>query len=201
MGLLQKRPELSAPDFRRHWRETHGTLAAQLPGLRRYHQNHIVERVQRGIEYARGPHDFDGFSEPWFEDLPSMSAAFATEKTKQLAEDEARFIGNLKLITAIQHVVVEPRRGLPLVKRMSTLKRRPDVSSEQFPREWFDVHSTLVKRLPEVRAILRTLFSTERTAVAGLRATRTYRSTASWSYGFRISKALMRDSHPTPARP
>jgi uncharacterized protein (TIGR02118 family) len=151
MGLLQKRPQLSTPDFRRHWREVHGTLAAQLPGLRRYHQNHVVERAQRGIDYARGPRDFDGFSELWFDDVPSMSAAFATEKTKQLAEDEARFIGNLKLVTSIQHVVVEPPRGLSLVKRMSTLKRRPDVSSEQFQREWFDVHSMLVKRLPEVR--------------------------------------------------
>ena len=34
---------------------------------------------------------------------------------------------------------------------MSTLKRRPDVSSEEFQREWFDVHSVLVKRLPEVK--------------------------------------------------
>jgi uncharacterized protein (TIGR02118 family) len=151
MGLLQKRPELSALDFRRHWRDSHGALAAQLPGLRRYHQNHVVERAQRGIDYARGPHDIDGFSELWFDDVPSMSAAFATEKTKELSADEARFIGNLKLITAIQHVVVDPPRALPLVKRMSTLKRCGDVSSEQFLREWFDVHSMLVKRLPEVR--------------------------------------------------
>ena len=59
MGLLQKRPQLSTRDFRRHWREVHGTLAAQLPGLRRYHQNHVVERAQRGIDYARGPRDLD----------------------------------------------------------------------------------------------------------------------------------------------
>ena len=53
----------------------HGPLAAKLPGLRRYHQNHVVDRAQRGITYARGGLDFDGFSELWFDDLPSMQAA------------------------------------------------------------------------------------------------------------------------------
>ena len=92
----------------------HGPLAAKLPGLRRYHQNHVVDREQRGITYARGALDFDGFSELWFDDLPSMQAAFAAEKqVKELGEDEARFIGDLKLITAIQHVVIPKPAGVP----------------------------------------------------------------------------------------
>lgn len=39
-----------------------------------------------------------------------MSAAIATEQVQQLGEDEAQFIGELKLITAIQHVVI-PKPG------------------------------------------------------------------------------------------
>ena len=102
--------------------------------------------------------DFDGFSELWFDDLPSMQAAFAAEKqVKELGEDEARFIGDLKLITAIQHVVIPKPTGVPLIKRMSTLKRRPDVSAEKFKEEWFDVHSVLVKRLPQVKAYTQNL--------------------------------------------
>jgi uncharacterized protein (TIGR02118 family) len=151
MGLLQKRSDLGSQEFRTHWRDSHGPLAARLPGLRRYHQNYVVDREQRGITYARGVEDFDGFSELWFDDLPSMYAAFAAEQTQALGEDEGRFIGELKIITAVQHIVVPKPRDVPLIKRMSTLKRRADVSSEQFKTEWFDVHSFLVKRLPEVK--------------------------------------------------
>jgi len=48
-------------------------------------------------------------------------------------------------------------KGERLIKRMSTLKRRPDVSAEKFQREWFDVHSELVKRLPEVKGYTQNL--------------------------------------------
>ena len=153
MGLLQKRADLEHDEFRKHWRDSHGPLAAKLPGLRRYHQNHVTDREQRGITYVRGTLDFDGFSELWFDDLPSMQAAFAAEKqVKELVADEARLIGDLKLITAIQHVVIPSRPAPDSIKRMSTLKRRPDVSADKFKEEWFDVHSVLVKRLPQVKA-------------------------------------------------
>jgi uncharacterized protein (TIGR02118 family) len=157
MGLIQKRSDIGSDDFRTHWRDSHGPLAAKLPGLRRYHQNHVVDRAQRGISYARGGNDFDGFSELWFDDVPSMLAAFATEDVQLLGKDEDRFIGDLKLITAIQHVVIPKPSGIPLIKRMSTLKRRADVSSEKFKSEWFDVHSFLVKRLPEVKGYTQNL--------------------------------------------
>jgi uncharacterized protein (TIGR02118 family) len=151
MGLLEKRPDIDTNEFRKRWREGHGPVAKKLPGLRRYHQNHVVDRAQRGITYTRGGLDFDGFSELWFDDMPSMRAAFANEgQVKELGEDEARFIGEMKLITAVQHVVIPKPAGVPLIKRMSTLKRRPDVSAEKFKEEWFDVHSVLVKRLPQV---------------------------------------------------
>jgi uncharacterized protein (TIGR02118 family) len=157
MGLLQKRSDLESQDFRKHWRDRHGPLAAKLPGLRRYHQNHVVDRQQRGITYARGGLDFDGFSELWFDDLLSMEAAFASEQVNELGADEARFIDDLKLITAVQHVVIPTPTGTPLIKRMSTLKRRPDVSAEQFKIEWFDIHSVLVKRLPQVKGYTQNL--------------------------------------------
>jgi uncharacterized protein (TIGR02118 family) len=157
MGLLQKKPDLSDAEFRAHWRDVHGPLAAKLPGLRRYHQNHVVDREQRGIVYARGSHDFDGISELWFDDLPSMQRAFSSDLVEEVAADEASFIGDLKLVAAIQHQVVPVPKGARLIKRMSTLKRRPDVSLEEFQHEWFQVHSVLVKRLPEVKGYTQNL--------------------------------------------
>ena len=157
MGLLKVREDLTNDAFRKHWRNTHGPLAAQLPGLHRYHQNHVVDREQRGISYTRGSHDFDGFSQLWFEDIPSMSAAFSTDLVTSLGEDESQFIGDFKLITALQHVVVPKPEGTPLIKRMSTLRRRPDIDSEKFNSEWLDVHSFLVKRLPQVKGYTQNL--------------------------------------------
>ena len=125
MGLLQKKPGLSDAEFRAHWRDVHGPLAAKLPGLRRYHQNHVVDREQRGIDYARGSHDFDGISELWFDDLPSMQRAFSSDLVEEVAADEASFIGDLKLVTAIQHQVVPVPKGARLIKRMSTLNAGP----------------------------------------------------------------------------
>src|SRR5690242_2042104 len=122
MGLLTRKPDLTTEEFRRHWRDRHGPMAAKLPGLRRYHQNHVVDREPRGIDYVRGTHDFDGFSELWFDDVPSMSAAFATEPGQQLGEDEAKFIAEIEIVTAIQHVVLPKPSGVPLIKRKSTLK-------------------------------------------------------------------------------
>jgi uncharacterized protein (TIGR02118 family) len=157
MGLLQKRADIDQQEFRTHWRTGHGALAAKLPGLRRYHQNHIVDRAQRGITYARDGLDFDGFSELWFDDLPAMQAAFAADEVNALADDETRFISGLKLVTAVQHVVIPTPTDVPLIKRMTTLKRRPDVSAEKFQEEWFDVHSVLVKRLPQVKGYTQNL--------------------------------------------
>ena len=131
MGLFQKRSDLDLQEFRRLWREGHGPVASKLKGLRRYHQNHIVSKEQLGITYARGANDFDGISQLWFDDVPSMQRAFSGDYMKTLIEDEARIIGDLKLVSALQHVVIPTPKGVPLLKRMSTLKRRPDVGRLQ----------------------------------------------------------------------
>lgn len=42
---MKRRPDLSPSEFRRHWREVHGPLMAQLPGVY-YQQNHVVDSTQ-----------------------------------------------------------------------------------------------------------------------------------------------------------
>ena len=44
-GLIKKKPDWTGEDFRRYWREHHGALAAELPGLVRYEQNHITDHA------------------------------------------------------------------------------------------------------------------------------------------------------------
>ena len=153
MGLIQKKADWTTNDFRAYWRDKHGPFAARAPNLREYWQNAVTEHLQRGIDFARGPWVFDGFSQLWFDDVAQADDAFKdSEMASALIADEQRFLGKLHIVTASQHVVVrmpdEPRRGA-LLKRISTLKRRPDITEDDFRREWV-AHRDLVQKIPGV---------------------------------------------------
>lgn len=158
-GLLQKHPSWSPEAFRSHWREHHADLAARLPGLRRYEQNHVVDSAQRGFSYPRGPEQLDGFSMLWFDDEQAMKAALASEAGKALVADEHHFIGHLRIVTIDQVEVIAPATDRPLLKRMSLLRRLPDVTPETFRYEWRDEHARLVKRIAGVRGYRQNLIT------------------------------------------
>ena len=153
MGLIRKLPQWTTQEFQDYWRGTHGPLAARAPKLREYWQNAVTDRLQRGIEFARGPWDFDGFSQLWFDHVQQADLAFKDgELAAALIADERHFMDGLHIVTAAQHVVVpvpaEPERGA-LLKRISTLKRRPDITEDVFRREWI-AHRDLVTKMPGV---------------------------------------------------
>ena len=150
MGLLNRRPDWTEAQFHDHWRTHHGALAARLPGLASYVQNHVTDRLQRGIDFKRGPEQLDGVSQLAFADDGAMRAALASAVAPPLAADEAHFIGRLRIVTARQHVVVDPPKAGQALKRMSLLRRRSDVSPEVFAHEWQAVHGPLVRALPGI---------------------------------------------------
>lgn len=150
MGLLNKPSDWTSERFHAHWRGHHGALAARLPGLRSYVQNHVTDSAQRGISFTRGPEQLDGISQLVFEDDAGMRAAIASDVGPLLAADEAHFIGRLRIVTAQQHVVVPPPAPGVALKRMSLLRRRADVSPATFAHEWQAVHGPLVRRMPGI---------------------------------------------------
>lgn len=150
MGLLNKRDDWTSERFRAHWRGHHAALARQLPGLRSYVQNHVTDRAQRGIVFARGPEELDGFSQLTFDDLQAMQEALRTPLGPQLVQDEAHFIGRLRIVTVDSLTVIPPPPQGSALKRMSLLRRRPDVTPEVFAREWREVHGPLVRRMPGI---------------------------------------------------
>jgi uncharacterized protein (TIGR02118 family) len=155
MGLLGKKRDWSDDRFRDYWRNTHGPLAVRVPNLREYWQNVVTDRLQRGIDFARGPWDFDGVSQLWFDDAKHADHAFRDgDMAAALIEDEGRFLGELHIVTVRQEVVIpvpDDAARARLLKRISTLKRRPDVSEDDFRREWI-VHRDLVRKMPGVSA-------------------------------------------------
>jgi len=153
MGLIRQKPDWTTDEFRAYWRDKHGPLAARASNLREYWQNPVTDRLQRGIDFARGPWDFDGFSQLYFDDALQADHAFAkSDMAAALIADEKRFLGELHIITTEQHVVVPvpaPPKREALLKRISTLKRRRDVSEDDFRREWI-VHRDLVVKMPGI---------------------------------------------------
>lgn len=153
MGLLRKKAEWTIEQFHAYWRDTHGPLAARVPNLREYWQNRVTDRLQRGIDFARGPWDFDGFSQLSFDEAGQGDDAFQrSELAEALKADEAHFLGLLHILTTAQHVVVpvpQKAQRARLMKRISTLKRRTDISEDDFRREWI-VHRDLVRQMPGV---------------------------------------------------
>ncbi len=72
MVVLHRRPDLTPEQFRRHLQEIHGPLAKNLPGLRKYVQNIV------GSDPKRKPPGWDAIIELYFDDWPSMEAAWTS---------------------------------------------------------------------------------------------------------------------------
>lgn len=155
MGLIRKKDNWTYEDFNAYWRDHHGPLAARAPGLREYWQNPVTDRVQRGIEFERGSWDFDGFSQLTFDDVDRADRAFGDGSlAEELIADEQHFLGGLHIVTAEPSVVIplpEPPQRARLLKRMSIITRLPNISEEDFRREW-KIHGDWVRKMPGVGA-------------------------------------------------
>ena len=77
-----RRSELTQEQFRRYFRETHGALAAAIPGVRRYVQN-FVEPDER-----RQP-PWDIVVEFWFDDRQTMEAAWQSPEGCRATDDNS----------------------------------------------------------------------------------------------------------------
>jgi uncharacterized protein (TIGR02118 family) len=142
MGLLRRKKGLPVDAFRRHWRDVHGPLAAHLPGLLRYHQNHVVSSPEP-ISHMGA---IDGISELWFQDAQAMQHAVKSPECRPIAEDEPNLIGDLKLIVAEQDVVIAPPRH-PGTKLMILLRRHDGLEPQEF-RRLFVEHARLARECP-----------------------------------------------------
>lgn len=79
--VLYKRPAMTWDAFRHYWRDDHGPLAAQIPGLRRYVHNDTPEA-------GNPPY---GFAELYFDSPWAMRAGLATPAGQAALGDLANF--------------------------------------------------------------------------------------------------------------
>ena len=70
MVVVYRRPDLTPAQFRRHLGEVHAPLAKNLPGLRKYVQNHV------SADRKRESPGWDAIVELYFDDWAAMEAAW-----------------------------------------------------------------------------------------------------------------------------
>lgn len=83
--FVKRRPGLATDAFRHHWLAVHGPLAAQIPVIHRYEQNHAIAE-----DSERGP--LDGVAVTWFASTQDMRLGTSTPEYKIAAEDEPKFL-------------------------------------------------------------------------------------------------------------
>ena len=84
--VLHKRPGMGRDEFRRYWRDVHGPIAAKLPGLRKYSQNHSLPDPSQ----ANLP--CDGIAELWFDSAEALQAALDSPEVAATMADIPNFL-------------------------------------------------------------------------------------------------------------
>jgi uncharacterized protein (TIGR02118 family) len=84
--LLPRRADLSAEAFKQHVRETHLSLVAKLPGLRRLVVNWVLP------DPNGSPPAYDAVAEDWFYDAAAMGTAFASPEGQAVVADRPNYL-------------------------------------------------------------------------------------------------------------
>ncbi len=93
VALLWRKPGMSVEEFQKYWREHHGRLAAKVPGLRRYVQDHPLPELYGG----RNAPLCDGIAEAWFDSLDDLQRSTQTPELQAVRADEPNFMDVSKL--------------------------------------------------------------------------------------------------------
>ena len=102
--FVNKRPGMALDAFRAYWRNVHGPLAATIPVMHRYEQNHLaLSEYQKGAAPA-----YDGLAITWFASTADMKRGTTTSEYAATRADEPNFLpdGHLPIIISREHRVV-----------------------------------------------------------------------------------------------
>jgi uncharacterized protein (TIGR02118 family) len=152
--IITRKTGLDEEDFVKHWRRMHAPLLEGM-GLRRYVQNLVTDKEQRGVAFPRCDEDMDGLDELWWDNLHDMNIGLEN-RYQAVAADYPAFTGSVKSLITVKNQVIPIRKGQP-IKRVSFIKRKEGMSFEEYKHEWWDVHGDLVRKFKGVRGYCQSL--------------------------------------------
>jgi uncharacterized protein (TIGR02118 family) len=140
-GVFSRKKGLDDKTFAAHWKEIHGALASRMPGLHRYLQNHIDQRL-----FERQPfpaHPIDGISQLWFDDIEAMVRAEDSPEYAEAKLDIPRFQGEITILVLDSVTVwnTGPTQPPPLATQPATklfwyATARHPVSADALRDQW-----------------------------------------------------------------
>src|SRR5204863_7520051 len=122
-------------------------MSQDVPGLRGYVVSTVVERQTRSDACGFALAAFDGLAQVWFDDLDARARAGASAEGKRWHADGASIIGAIRTFVTREHWVVPLPTRRPPLKTLSIIKRKPNMSQEQFLRYWRDFHAAVGRYL------------------------------------------------------
>jgi uncharacterized protein (TIGR02118 family) len=156
-GVFSRREGLSPEQFRSHWINVHGALAAKLPGLGTYRQNHLVERL---YEAPDSPvQAIDGISQLSFESVRHMEISDASPEYAACKEDIPKFQGGITILVLESDEVMPGKPGPAKLLWVST--RREGVAPEGIRQRWLEANSQAARNVPGARRFVQN-FVTDR---------------------------------------
>ena len=101
---ITRKAALTDEEFFRYWKNVHGPIGAQIPGLRKLVQSHRIS-----VPGDRYQPDYDGVAELWFDDVKALLEARQSPQWKASSEDEANFIDDRKVAYFVsqEHLIVD----------------------------------------------------------------------------------------------
>ncbi len=103
IAILGRAPGMTFTEFDRYWREVHAPLAAQVPGVIRYVQRHVV----RGADEPDNEFGIDGFAVLDYTSAEAMAAGWASPAGQRALADVPNFLGKHAVTVLDDYVVVE----------------------------------------------------------------------------------------------
>lgn len=137
-GMLNKRKDISPEQFSHHWEKIHGPLGLRtLPVVKRYVQNHHLPGEIPGFNSA----PYQGVSETWFDNMQdALNLPNSKEYEEGLKKDEPNFMagGTGFMMTREREVLPGPeiKQDTSLLKVLFFLKRKPELSLQEFEENW-----------------------------------------------------------------
>ena len=103
--FFTKKPTMSVEKFQHHWKTTHASLAAKIPGLRRY----VASLVRPSAYSANRTPIYDGAALLWFSSLADLKSAAATPEYQALIADRENFLapGQPPFLLTQEYVIVD----------------------------------------------------------------------------------------------
>lgn len=105
VGMLKRKPGISAEEFHHHWRNIHGPFVMGIPEFARYVRKYVqchAMAAQTTVAGAGPASPFDGIAEIWFDSPEEMRKAFSEPRyLSEIRADERKFLDLPNCITLL----------------------------------------------------------------------------------------------------